>query len=268
MLCNNRSFQITTKSIFRLFSLLFCVSFFSGNINAQELNGRPDLNGVWQTLSTANWNLLTHGATEGGMDELGVFSAIPPGMGVVVGDEIPYLPEAAAKQLSNLANRWTDDPENKCYYPGIPRATYMPFPFQIFQSDNLMMIGYQFAGASRIINMEEPTEAYLESWMGWSNGHWDGDTLVIDVTGFNGEAWLDRSGNHHSYALHVVERYTKINDNMMEYEATIEDPMTFTRPWTIALTLHRLEQSQLMEFNCVEFSEELLYGDLRKQTEE
>jgi len=257
------------KRVLTIFStFLWASTFYSGLINAQEINGRPDLNGVWQTLSTANWNLLTHGASEGGMDELGVFGAIPPGMGVVEGDEIPYLPEAAAKQVQNFANRWKADPEANCFYPGIPRATYMPYPLQIFQSDNQIMFGYEFANASRVINMGEPTEPYLESWMGWANGRWEGDTLVIDVTGFNGETWLDRSGNHHSYALHVVERYTKINDNMMEYGALIEDPMTFTRPWTINLTLYRLDQDQLMEFNCIEYSEELLYGDLRKQTEE
>jgi hypothetical protein len=268
MLLIRSGIQSMVNKLNLLFVSSFCFFTLSAISNAQEINGRPDLNGVWQTLSTANWNLLTHGAGKGGNDEIGVFGAIPPGEGVVAGNEIPYLPEAAARQAQNFANRWTADPEINCYLPGVPRATYMPYPFQIFQSDNHITFAYQYAGAARIINMAEPTEAPLESWMGWSNGRWEGDTLVIDVTGFNGETWLDRSGNHHSYELHVVERYTKLNDYMMAYEATLEDPLTYTRPWTINLLLYRLPQDQIMEFNCIEYSEELLYGDLRKQLED
>ena len=229
-------------------------------------DGKPNLNGIWQAANTANWDVLTHAAAAG-PPMLGVLGAIPPGMGVVEGDEIPYLPAALAKKQANFAKRWTEDPEVKCYLPGVPRAAYMPYPFQIFQGSPTMLIAYQYAGASRIINMGKPTEAPSDSWMGWSNGKWEGDTLVIDVAGFNDSTWFDRSGNHHSDALHVVERYTLANANMIQYEATIEDPSTFSRPWKISMPLYRHTEKNalLMEFKCVEFAEELLYGHLRKK---
>ena len=143
----------------------------------------------------------------------------------------------------------------------------MPYPFQIVQSQNVIMITYEYAGAVRIINMGRPQEAPVDSWMGWSNGHWEGDSLVIDVTGFNDQSWFDRAGNFHSDALHVVERYTPRSADTMTYEATIEDPKVFSRPWKISMPLYRRveKNAQLMEFKCVEFVEKLLYGNLRKQ---
>ncbi len=229
-------------------------------------DGKPNLNGIWQALNTANWDLLTHGAAAG-PPMLGVLGAIPPGLGVVEGDEIPYLPAALAKKNANFEKRWTEDPEVKCYLPGVPRANYMPYPFQILQGSPTMLIAYQYAGGSRIINMGKPTEAPSDSWMGWSNGRWEGDTLVIDVKGFNDSSWFDRSGNHHSDALHVVERYTLTSPNVIQYEATMEDPGTFSRPWKISMPLYRHIQkgALLMEFKCVEFTEEMLYGHLRKK---
>ncbi len=230
--------------------------------------GRPDLNGIWQAANLgANWNIQTHAAAAG-PPALGALGSIPPGVGIVEGDEIPYLPAAAGKQKENFAKRWTEDPEAKCYLPGVPRANYMPQPLQIFQSSfGKILIAYQYAGAMRMINMDEAREAPLDSWMGWSNGHWDGDTLVVDVTGFNGQQWLDRAGNHHSAALHVVERYTLANKDVIDYAATLEDPETFSRPWTIKLKLVRNPEptARLIEDNCVEFTEEMIYGHLRRR---
>jgi hypothetical protein len=226
-------------------------------------NGKPNFSGVWQSLTTANWDVRTHGAAAG-PPEYGALLATPPGPGIVVGDEIPYLPEAAAQQQRNYSNRFTDDPELKCYMPGVPRANYMPYPFQIFHSDEHMLIAYQFAGAARIVNLEEHQESAIDSWMGVSNGRWEDDTLVIEVSGFNGQAWLDRAGNHASYALRVVERYTFAGPDAIDYEATLEDPQTFSRPWTIRFRLYRHPDpdAHLMEFKCVEYTEELLYGEL------
>jgi hypothetical protein len=232
-------------------------------------DGKPDFSGVWQSLTTANWDILTHGASAG-PTEYGALLAAPPGRSIVDGDEIPYLPEAAVQKARNFENRWTQDPEVKCYMPGVPRANYMPYPFQIFHSEEHMLFAYQFAGAARIINLSNHRASPIDSWMGWSNSDWDGDTLVVDVTGFNGLAWLDRAGNHASYALHVVERYTFAGPDVIDYEATIEDPQTFSRPWTMSFRLYRHgdRDAHLMEFKCVEFTEEMLYGELYRQVEE
>jgi len=229
-------------------------------------NGKPNFSGVWQALTTANWDVQTHGASAG-PPEFGTLLATPPGRGIVEGDEIPYLPEAAAQKQRNYENRFTEDPEVKCYMPGVPRANYMPYPFQIFHSQGHMLFAYQFAGAARIINLDEPVPSSIDSWMGVSNAHWEGDTLVVDVTGFNGLAWLDRAGNHASYALHVTERYTFAGPDAIDYEATLEDPQTFSRPWTMSFRLVRRPdpEAHLMEFKCVEFTEKLLYGEFYKQ---
>ena len=171
-------------------------------------DGKPNLNGIWQAMNTANWDLEPHAAGMGYYWQDGAIGAIPPGIGVVEGGTIPYLPAALAKKKENFAKRMELDPEVKCYMPGVPRATYMPQPFQIVQSANNILISYQFAGAVRVINMGKPTEAPAPSWMGWSNGKWEGDTLVVDVTSQVEDSWFDRSGNYHSDSLHVVERYT------------------------------------------------------------
>ena len=198
---------------------------------------------------------------------LGAVFAIPPGLGVVEGDEIPYLPAAAEQKKKNFENRLTADPEVKCYLPGVPRATYMPYPFQIVQSSKYIMIAYEYASASRIIYMDKAPPNPADSWMGHSVGHWEGDTLVVDVTSFNDQTWFDRAGNFHSNALHVVERYTRISTDALDYEVIIEDPKVFSRPWKMSMPLYRrLEKdAQLLEYNCVEFTEELLYGPLRKK---
>jgi hypothetical protein len=230
-------------------------------------NGKPNLSGVWQAFTTANWNVLTHGASAG-PPEYGTLLATPPGYGIVEGDAIPYLPEAAEQQRRNYENRFAEDPEMKCFLPGVPRANYLPFPFQIFHSDEHLLFTYQFAGAARIINLGEPKPSAIDSWMGVSNARWDGDSLVVEVSGFNGMAWLDRAGNHSGPALKVVERYTLTGPDTIDYSATLEDPQTFSRPWTMRFQLIRNPnpQQHLMEFKCVPFTEQLLYGDLYKQT--
>jgi hypothetical protein len=234
---------------------------------AQGADTRPNLTGLWQSLGTADWDIQDHGAQPGPFYQLGAIGATPPGQGIVEGGEIPYLPAAAEQQKKNLADRWKLDPVIKCYMPGVPRATYMAFPFQIIQSQKDILIAYEFASTNRLINMGKPQEAAVDTWMGTSNGHWDGNTLVVDVTGFNGMAWFDRAGNFASDGLHVVERYSLLDPNTMNYEATIEDPRTFSRPWKVHVLLyrHREKDARLLEFKCVEFTEELIYGELRKK---
>ena len=235
---------------------------------APRLVGRPNLNGIWQAMNSANWDLVSHASAKGPLWQNGAAGAEPPGIGIVEGDEIPYLPAALAKKKANYANRLALDPETKCYLPGVPRANYMPYPFQIVQSSDTILVAYEFASASRIIRMNTTDKAPVPSWMGWSRGRWEGDTLVVDVTGFNDKTWFDRAGNYHSRALHVVERYTPTSANTLQYEATIEDPNVFTRPWKISMPLYRRVEAnaQLVEYKCVEFVEELMYGHLRKST--
>jgi hypothetical protein len=224
------------------------------------------LNGIWQALNTANWDVEAH-APRPGPPQFGALFAVPGGPGVVVEGPIPYNPSALAKREALRAKGLKEDPEAKCYLPGVPRATYMPFPFQIVQGTSKIMVVYEFAAATRVINMDKQPPPPIETWMGQSNGRWEGQTLVVDVKSLNGLAWFDRAANFQSETLHVVERYTPRGPDALEYEARIEDPTLYTRPWTIRLPLYRrLEKDlQVGEFKCVPFSEELLYGDLRKK---
>ena len=231
-----------------------------------RLQGKPNLNGIWQAVNEANWDLEPHPARPG-PTEYGALFAEPAGLGVVDGNEIPYTPEALARKKENFANRWTLDPVAKCYMPGVPRATYMPFPFQIFQgSGDTMLVSYPFAAASRIIHMKDVGESPADAWMGWSRGRWDGDTLVVDVTNLIDQTWFDHAGNHHSDALKVTERYSMTSADIIQYEATIEDPNVFTRPWKMRMPLYRRVEphAQLLEFKCVPFAEELIYGHLKR----
>ena len=231
-------------------------------------DGHPDLNGIWQAIGTAHWNIQDHPASAGQVD-MGAIGAVPPGQGVVVGNEIPYQPSALEQKQRNFENRMTDDPEIRCFMPGVPRATYLPYPFQIIQGDQKIMMIYGFADATRTVHMDKanPEPAPIDTWMGRSHGSWDDDTLVVDVAQFNGQSWFDRAGNFASNTLHVVERYTPMGPNALMYEATIEDPNVFTRPWTIRMPLYRrLEENvRVLEFKCVEFTEDLIYGHLRKE---
>ncbi len=243
-------------------------------------NGSPDLNGIWQALNSANYDIEPHVARsamalrEGPQGPLpavpvlalGAVGAVPGSMGVVEGGVIPYTPEARATQEENRANWLERDPEIKCYMPGVPRATYMPFPFQIFQNEKSIFIAHEYASAVRDIFLEELEPAQTDSWMGQSAGRWEDDTLVVEVTGLNDQTWFDRAGNHHSNQMRVVERYTLISQNHIQYEATIEDPQVFTRPWTISMPLYRRieENVRLMDFKCVEFVEELIFGEYRR----
>ena len=233
----------------------------------RTLDGKPNLSGIWQANNAANWDIQTHVARQGPVFALGAAFSIPPGIGVVEGEEIPYLPDALAKKKANGENWMTLDPEIKCFMPGIPRATYMPYPFQIVQAADNILMTYEFASASRVIRMDTKEKSPAPAWMGWSVGHWDGETLAIDVTDQMEDTWFDRAGNHHSDALKVTERYSAIDDNTLQYEATIEDPKVFSKPWKMSMPLYRRREpnAQLMEYKCVEFAEELMYGKFRKQ---
>lgn len=250
-----------------------CIALTTAGICAAPLDrfprmpgGQPDFSGVWQSLNSAHWNLEPHTAQDGGVPQLGALFAVVPGQGIVVGGRIPYRDDALAQRDLNRTNHLDEDPEGKCYLGGVPRSTYMPYPFQIVQDDNTIAILYQFATGLRRLVVDGTDEAPLDSWMGWSNAHWEGDTLVVEVTGLNGQTWLDRSGNYASASATVTERYTPLSPNHVQYEATIDDPSVFTQPWTITVPLYRIVEDgyRMMEFKCEPFAEEKLYGHLRK----
>lgn len=253
---------------------------------ARAADDPPQLNGVWQALNEAHWDLEAHDARAGAVTQpgyvpadyarvpaapvlaLGSAGGVPASLGVVEGDgRIPYRPEAAAIKREN-AEHWIDrDPELKCYLPGIPRAMYMPYPFQIVQGTNKIEMVFAFSATARTIHLDEVSEPPSDLYMGHSVGRWEGNTLVVDVSHFNDATWFDRAGNFHSDALHLVERFTPISRDALRYEVTIEDPNVFSRPWKISMPLYRrLEpHAQLLEYQCIDFVEEFLYGHLRKQ---
>ena len=253
-------------------------------------DGKPDFSGVWQALNTANYDIQAHAARPAlalisapprtgvpglvratpsdlpapQVRALGAVGAVPAGEGVVEGNEIPYQPWAAAQKKENVEHWLERDPEIKCFMPGVPRATYMPYPFQILQSTDAILIAYEFAGTTRTIHMTKAGDSPSPSWMGWSRGHWEGETLVVDVTDFNDQTWFDRAGNFHSDALHITERYTAVSPYHLTYEVTVEDPKVFTRPWKMRMPLYRRfeKDKRLLEYKCVEFVEEAMYGHL------
>ena len=212
-------------------------------------DGKPDLSGVWQVLSTAAWDLQDHQAALG----------VPAGQGVVEGNDIPYQPWALAKKQENLKNRLTADPETKCFLPGVPRITYMPYPFHIVQTPTHVSILYEYLHATRNVFMNtEHLPGSIEWFMGDSRGRWEGDTLVVDVTDFTPLTWLDRAGNFHSEALHLVERYRLVSPDHIEYEVTVEDPKVFTRPWKMSMPLYRRKERsvRILEYECYAYVHE------------
>jgi hypothetical protein len=209
--------------------------------------GKPDLSGIWQAMNSAAWDIQDHAARKG----------VPAGRGVVVGNEIPYQAWAAVRQRDNLAHNATSDPEAKCYLPGVPRITYMPYPFQILQTPSNVMLLYEYVHATRTVYMDGTPHppGHIDWWMGDSRGRWDGDTLVVDVVDFNDETWFDRTGNFHSDELHLIERYTPMDRDHITYEVTIQDPKVFTKPWKMTMPLYRRveKQIQLLEYECYAF---------------
>ena len=255
-------------------------------VGPRTVDGKPDFSGIWQALNEAHWDLEAHAARPGMVTQPGVYpypyaevpaapvlalgaaGGVPGSLGVVQGDgRIPYTPEAAAIKAENAAH-WIDrDPEIKCYLPGVPRAMYMPYPFQIYQSTNKVQMAFAFSASARTIHLDEVDPPPDFTYMGHSRARWEGDTLVVEVTDFNGKSWFDRAGNFHSEALRLEERFTLISANAIQYDVTIEDPNVFTEPWQISMPLYRrLEPNmQLLEYQCIEFVEEFLYGHVRKE---
>ena len=218
-------------------------------------DGKPNLSGIWQVLNSANFDIQDHQAQKD----------VPPGQGVVEGNEIPYQPWALAKKKTNYENRATADPEAKCYLLGVPRITYSGHPFQIFQASggSIITILYEYAHANRFIytNGTPHPPGPIDWWMGDSRGKWEGDTLVVDNVHFNDQTWFDRAGNFHSEELHAIERYTLTDPDHIAYQVRIEDPKVFTRPWNMNMVLYRRTEKnvQLLEYECYTFDIEKHY---------
>lgn len=233
------------------------------------IGGHPNINGVWQTLSGADYNLEPHSAqTAPGPKaerELGALAAIPAGLGVVEGNEIPYLPEAKATRDANAKAGPAKDPEANCYLPGIPRATYARgMPFQIIQGGGDILMAYEYDSANRVIQMGDVGIPPIDTWMGTSYGKWEGNTLVVTTLAQNGETWMDQAGNFLTNNATVTERFTPTDATHMSYEVTIDDPSVYSKPWKMAMTLYKRTEpnAQILEFKCVPFAEMHLYGDL------
>ena len=229
-----------------------------GYVPPRTAYGQPDLQGIWQVLNTAAWDIQDH--SEARYPGLPARFSLPAGQGVVEGNEIPYQPWAATKRAENHTSRATADPEAKCYLPGVPRITYMPYPFQILQFRDRVVILYEHLHATREIYTDGSSHPNIpvEFWLGDSRGRWEGATLVVDVTNFTDQTWFDRAGNFHSAALHVVERYTRTGPDHLRYDVTIEDPKVFTRPWKMSMPLYRRQESnvQILENECYALARE------------
>jgi len=224
-------------------------------------DGKPDLNGIWQALNEAHWDLEAHAAAPSPVLELGAAHAVAGGLSLIDGGTIPYTPAALKKKQENYAKRLTLDPEIKCYLPGVPRANYMPYPFQIVQSPRGILFVYEYATANRMVNMGKPQEAGSDTWMGTNYGHWEGDTLVVDKTNFTDTSWIYAEGrvSFHSDAMHLVERYRRVDANTLEIEATVEDPKVLTKPWVVPKqTLVLAPFDQIMELACSNETQSLI----------
>jgi hypothetical protein len=233
------------------------------------IGGHPNINGVWQAMSGADFGLEPHSAqTSPGPQserELGAIAAIPASLGVVEGGEIPYLPAAKAVRDANAKLGPMKDPEANCYLPGIPRATYVTnMPFQIIQGGGDILMAYEYDSANRVIAMGPVGIPPIDTWMGTSYGRWEGNTLVVTTLAQNGETWLDRAGNYLTNNATVIERFTPKGKDHMDYEATIQDPTVYSKSWKIKMPLYRRveDNAQILEFKCVPFAEMHLYGDL------
>ncbi len=257
--------------------LLFVVTIMSTIVipstNAQATDiprtsaGRPDLNGIWQSIGADHYNIEAHVAQESSVLQSGALGAIRASQGAVLGTRIPYTDAGRKKQQENFDDRHEKDPAIKCYLPGVPRANYMPYPLQIVQIPDHIFIAYEFAQASRTLYIDQPDfQAPVDTWMGHSLARWEGDTLVVDVTAQVNDTWLDQAGNHHSGTLVVEERYTLLSHYHLRYRATLTDSATYTKPWSLEITLYKNidPKAQLLDFKCIEFVEELMYGHLTK----
>ena len=223
-------------------------------------DGKPDLSGVWQGGNgrRGTWEEANSGLGVGGT---GLDPSAPanPASQQVITAPAPYKPEAAARVLESFKKRGIDDPAGLCLPLGVPRLALVGlFPIQILQTPTQIVILHEYMSVFRVIplNAEHRTDIG-PTYMGDSVGRWDGDTLVVDVVNFNDKGWLTGTGTHHTEALHVTERYTRVDKDQIDYVVTMEDPNVFTEPWTVKTTLMLREGTRLQEYVCAENNVEM-----------
>jgi hypothetical protein len=220
-----------------------------GTVNLGRVHGEK---GVWGLPVIANFAQVAAGVPKDFRGNLRTGAPAEP--------HIPFQPWAAAVYNYNSANLSKFDPEGYCLPPGGPRLMATPFPMEVIQlpeEDRIIMIYEGGTHIFREIYMDGRPHPHLdkiegESYLGHSVGHWEGDTLVIDSTGYNEATWLDQWGHPHTTLLHVIEKITRPNKNTMHYEATIDDPGAYTRPWTIAWDIPWASRQELSEYICQE----------------
>jgi len=229
-----------------------CVSFLAaqrgpaGGALPRLPDGKPDLQGIWQSDGKPAADVQPF----------------------VEGGQIPYKPGAEAKKRQNFADRAKSDPLNSCFMPGVPRIMYLDHPFQIFQAKDHIAFTFEWSSVFRLIYTTTKVSPHpgIDSWMADSRGHWEGDTLVVEVIGSNDRTWFDQAGNYHSDKMRVTERYTLANADTLRYEATITDPEVFTRPWKISFPMQRIKnKGRILEYQCQAEKEEK-NGDFERDT--
>jgi len=211
-------------------------------------DGTPDFRGIWQSRTAAYINIEGRPADSGAGAAKSIVVDPPDG-------KIPYLPDALKQRDKNYRERATADPANNCFQAGVPRTSLLPTPFQFVQSAGHLAIVYTDDHAYRIVLPSLiPHDDGIDFFMGDSRGHWEGNTLVVDVTDLGDQTWLDGAGNYHSDQLHVVERYTMAGPDTMKYEATLDDPSVYAKPWTIRLILYRDKSpdARIAEDECID----------------
>jgi hypothetical protein len=238
-----------------LFILLFLAPQAQTSAPKLTADGKPSFEGFWNNAAgSAPWDIEPHPAA----------FQVPAGEGVIIDPadhKIPYKPEALAKRNDLRDNHSFDDPQGHCAPSGLPRQTYTPFGFQIVQPRGAVVILYEAEHAYRVIRTDGSSHvpATVKMWQGDSIGHWEGNTLVVDSRNFNGRTWLDMAGNFTTESLHLIERFTPVDANTIQYEATLEDPTIYARPWTMRFPLRRVNQRgyYILEFACHEGERDL-----------
>jgi hypothetical protein len=220
-------------------------------------DGKPDLTGVWQggTTRRGSWEEANTGLGVGGT---GRDPSAPPNESPTAPppnrEPAPYQSWAAKKVLESFNKRGIDDPAAFCLPPGLPRMNMLGlFPVQIVQTPKQIIILYEYMNSFRVIPLAaKHGDDVVPSYLGDSVAHWEGDTLVVDVTGFNDKTWLTSTGTFHTEALHLTERYTRVDKDRIDYVATMEDSTVLTKPWTVRSTMMLREGTRVREYVCAE----------------
>ncbi len=233
------------------------------NLSARtpRVNGKPDFSGVWQAEGGPIPDLMR--LLPGGQNGLGEDIPSKYFLSVLADfkSDDDALQPSAPRRPNAVFNPRRDDPGLNCFPSGMPMADLLPAPFKIVQSPRLMMMLYEAGTTFRQIfvdGRQHPADPQ-PTWMGYSIGRWEGDSLVVDTIGFNDRGWLDAIGHIHSDALHVVERFQRRDFGHMNLEMTLDDPKTFVRPITFTFGVRLLPDTDLLESYCSENEKDFVH---------